>query len=134
MLRNSPLHPLARFLLNIISPLEGNTLSAVKNTQHFVRIIKEQHVTQQDLLVSFDVTSLFTNVPTNKALDVVKKKLSEDESLEHRTSLSLNAIMEMLNMCINTTYFQLDDEFYQQEFGVAMGPITSTQRYIHGRL
>ncbi|KAJ8912114.1 hypothetical protein NQ315_013203 [Exocentrus adspersus] len=100
---------------------EGITTSAVKNTHHFGEIIREQHITQQDPLVSFDVTSLFTNVPTNKALDIVKKKLSEDQALEHRTSLSINMIMEMLNMCINTTYFQLYNDFYQQEFSVAMG-------------
>ncbi|KAJ8916982.1 hypothetical protein NQ315_008382 [Exocentrus adspersus] len=52
---------------------------------------------------------------------ILLKRNSEGQSLEHRTSLSLNAIMEMQNMCINTTYFQLDDELYQQEFGVAMG-------------
>ncbi|KAJ8914395.1 hypothetical protein NQ315_017485, partial [Exocentrus adspersus] len=45
-----------------------------KNTQHFVEIIREQHITQQDLLVSFDVTSLFTNVPTNKALNIACDK------------------------------------------------------------
>ncbi|KAJ8913107.1 hypothetical protein NQ315_000564 [Exocentrus adspersus] len=62
---------------------------AVKNTQLFVGIIKEQYITQQDLVVSFDVTSLFTNVPTNKALDIVKKKLFQDQNLSFWYSIFL---------------------------------------------
>ncbi|KAJ8911403.1 hypothetical protein NQ315_013540 [Exocentrus adspersus] len=29
--------------------------------------------------------------------------------------------MELLTLCIKTTYFQLENDFYQQDFGMAMG-------------
>ncbi|GJQ86456.1 hypothetical protein Trydic_g10363 [Trypoxylus dichotomus] len=75
--RNSPCHPLTKFLLDIITPLSGNTQSAITNTKHFINKIKEITIDEHDKLVSFDVTSLFTNVPTEAALTIVKADYPE---------------------------------------------------------
>ncbi|XP_045477888.1 uncharacterized protein LOC123683035 [Harmonia axyridis] len=93
----------------------------VKNTEHFIETMRTQEILNQDTMVSFDVSSLFTNVPTDQTLEIVRKKLEEDQTLAERTTLSIHAIMDMLSVCIKTTYFQVDNIFYQQEFGMAMG-------------
>ncbi|GJQ84051.1 hypothetical protein Trydic_g14437 [Trypoxylus dichotomus] len=82
--------------------------------KHFINQIKEITIDEHDKLVSFDVTSLFTNVPTEAALAIVKNRLSRDATLEERTSLSVEAIIELLSICVNTTYFHVDNKFYQQ--------------------
>ena len=51
-------------------------------------------------LVSYDVTALFT-----KALEVIIRKLNEDDNLPSRTELSITEIVELLDFCLNTTYF-----------------------------
>ncbi|XP_045477895.1 uncharacterized protein LOC123683043 [Harmonia axyridis] len=119
--RNSPCHSLAKFLLKIISPLRGHTTAMVKNTEHFIETMRTQEILNQDTMVKRHVSSLFTNVPTDQTLEIVRKKLEEDQTLAERTTLSINAIMDMLSVCIKTTYFQVDNIFYQQEFGMAMG-------------
>ncbi|GJQ67859.1 hypothetical protein Trydic_g16623 [Trypoxylus dichotomus] len=119
--RNSPCHPLAKFLLDIIAPLLRNIQSAITHTKHFINKIKEITIDEHDKLVSCDVTSLFTNVPTEAALAIVKNRLFRDTTLDERTSLSVEAIIELLSTCVNTTYFQVDNKFYQQEFRMAMG-------------
>ena len=43
-------------------------------------------------LVSFDVTSLFTNVPIEEAVGVIRDKLREDEDLVERTPLSPDSL------------------------------------------
>ncbi|GJQ88109.1 hypothetical protein Trydic_g13119 [Trypoxylus dichotomus] len=65
----------------------------------------------EDKLVSFDVTSLFTNVPIEAALAIVKNRLSRDTTLDE-IKLSVKAITELLSTCV-TKYFQVDNEFYQ---------------------
>jgi hypothetical protein len=35
--------------------------------------------------------------------------------------LQVEAIMELLEVCLTTTHFQVDDKFFQQKDGVAMG-------------
>ncbi|GJQ70670.1 hypothetical protein Trydic_g10235 [Trypoxylus dichotomus] len=50
--------------------------------------IKKITINEYDKLVSFDVTSLFTNVPTEAALAIVKNRLSGVATLDERISLS----------------------------------------------
>ncbi|GJQ86049.1 hypothetical protein Trydic_g10619 [Trypoxylus dichotomus] len=47
--------------------------------------------------------------------------LEENTTLDEGTSLSVEAIIELLSTCVNTAYFQVDNKFFQQEFGMAMG-------------
>ena len=52
-----------------------------------------------EILVSFDVFSLFTNVPVDDATSVIHGRLREDETLGDRTILYLQQIAELLEMC-----------------------------------
>ena len=69
-------------------------------------------------LVSFDVTSLFTNVPIEEAVGVIRDKLREDEDLVERTPLSPDRVAELLSLCLKSTYFSFGGE---QRQGAAMG-------------
>ena len=72
-------------------------------------------------MVSFDVKSLFTNVPIDEALKVARRKLQEDELLDGRTTLSPDDVVKLLEVCLTTTYFIYDSEYYEQLHGAAMG-------------
>ena len=74
-----------------------------------------------EVLVSFDVISLFTKVPVPLALDIAQQRLESDESLHDRTTLTVDDIVEMLSLCLNATYFSFRDSIYQQVHGTAMG-------------
>ena len=48
---------------------------------------------EEEVLVSFDVTSLFTNVPIGEAVDVIHRKLAaEEDNLVVRTPLPAERI------------------------------------------
>ena len=72
-------------------------------------------------MVSLDVVSLFTKVPTDEIHAVVRDKLSADPLLEERTCIPIDNLMEMLTFCVETTYFGMGSNIYQQEEGLAMG-------------
>ena len=71
-------------------------------------------------MVSFDVVSVFTKIPVDLAIEVVIKRLREDVSLERRTSLPVDFLIDLLFFCLNTTYFVYVGTYYQQVFGTAM--------------
>ena len=51
--------------------LGGKTSTHVKNSRHFLEAMKDVRVAEDELLVSFDVSSLFTNVPIGEAVQVI---------------------------------------------------------------
>ena len=74
-----------------------------------------------ETMVSFDVSPLFTNVPIGEATDIIRDRLEEDDSLEDRTPLSPHRVAELLQLCLRSTYFSFNGEFYEQKEGAAMG-------------
>ena len=56
-------------------------------------------------MVSFDVQSLFTSVPTDKALDVITRRLIEDETLEDGSTLTPGQVTMLLGIYLKATYF-----------------------------
>jgi hypothetical protein len=89
----------AGFLHKILSPLAGKSESFVKNSGHFIQLLKSTNLQSSDTLVSFDVVSLFTNVPVDEALQVIRNKLHNDDTLAERSPLQVEAIMELLDVC-----------------------------------
>ena len=71
--------------------------------------------------MSFDVVSLFTRVPTARALQVSHDRLENDPSLAKRTSLSVDDICDLLSLCLDVTYLAFEGRIYQQVHGTAMG-------------
>ena len=63
----SPTYQLSKHLTHILSPLIGNTESNVLNSVEFATFIHTRTVHDDEVLVSFDVGSLFTNVPVKLA-------------------------------------------------------------------
>ena len=89
---SSPLYELSKFLAGLLSPIVGLTRSHVMNSRAFVEFMRSQSIPKEEILVSFDVVSLFTCIPTDLAIQVAHWKLESDASLPERTSLSVNDI------------------------------------------
>jgi hypothetical protein len=100
--------------------LAGNSESFVKNSGHFVQLLKAVNLQSQDMLVGFDVVSLFPNVPVDETLQIIENKFHNDDKLAELSILQVEAIMELLEVCLRIAYFQVDDKFFQQKNGMAM--------------
>ncbi len=118
---NSPTYGVSSFLAKILSPVVGNTENTVKNSYHFAEFIRGKTLNADEVLVSFDVISLFTKIPVDLAIRVARKRLRQDVTLSQRTSMPIEDIIDLLSFCLNTTYFVFDGIYYQQVFGTAMG-------------
>ena len=80
----------------------------MKDSAHFVSKIKDITIEEGDILVSFDVVSLFTRVPLNDALEYINAIFPSD-------------IASLFKHCLTTTYFSWNNKIYEQIEGVAMG-------------
>ena len=105
---NSPTYKIAKYLAAQLQPYIGKTDSYIKDSAHFVEKLSSLSCQPSDILVSFDVVSLFTMVPINDALNRIADIFPDD-------------ITGLFKHCLTTTYFQYNHEFYEQLDGVAMG-------------
>lgn len=86
-----------------------------------------QQLEEGESLVSFDVVSLFTNIPTDLAVSVASDHLAADDTLVERTGLRVESIISLLRLCLDATFFSFRGKYYQQTFGTAMGsPVSVT--------
>ena len=53
-------------------------------------MISEESVNRDEVMVSFDIKSLFTNVPVGKALDVIHEKLIADDTCGEDSTITIS--------------------------------------------
>ena len=109
---------LAHFLCDLLSPLVLNDYSC-KDTFSFVCQIKNATLSKK-FLVSYDVTSLFTNTPLQETTDIAL-------NLIFNHNLNLNITRKELKkhflFATSQTHFIFNSKFYNQIDGVAIGSL-----------
>ena len=107
---------LARFLCDLFSPLVLNDYSC-KDTFSFVSQIKNANLSKK-FLVSYDVTSLFTNIPLQETIDIAINLI-----FNHNPNLNITRkeLKKLFLFATSQTHFIFNSKFYNQIDGVAMG-------------
>jgi hypothetical protein len=71
----------------------------------------------------FEISS--ANVTVADVIQVIRNKLHNDDTLVERSVLQVEGIMKLLEVCLRTRYFHVDDEFLKQKDGMAIGSCLS---------
>ena len=71
------------------------------------------------IMISFDVVSLFTNVPLEKTIDIILKKIYKEKLI--KTKIKADKLKELLILCTKEGHFTFNNEIYIQIDGVMMG-------------
>ena len=111
---------LARFLCDLLSPLVPNDYSC-KYTFSFVSQSKNANLSRK-FLVSYNVTSLFTNIPLQETVDIAINLI-----FNHNPNLIITKkeLKKLFLFATWQTHFIFNSKFYNQIDGVAMGsPLT----------
>ena len=95
------------------------------NSKSFSTFIYQQTIEPDEIMVSFDVTSLYITILIDQTLLIIENLPQHDDKFADRTPLSPNQILDLLNILLQTIYFKFNDQFYQQTDGAAMGGPTS---------
>ena len=107
---------LAEYLCNLLSPHLPEQY-CIKDTFTFVEELKRVSLVDK-FLVSFDVTSLFTNIPLSVtiklAVDLIKTSQPD-------LNISEKDLTSLFNCATSETHFLFIGKFYDQTDRVAMG-------------
>ena len=85
--------------------------------------IRSLSVKEEDLLVSYDVSALFTNVPLKETINIIVDKAFTDDWFNRTYNLNLQRqdLMKLLEVSTSNQLFQFNGQLYEQTDGVAMG-------------
>ena len=116
--RNTVHYNTAQHLARLLAPLGKTANSFISDSADFCSKIST--ISQLGQFISYDVVDLFTNIPREEALDVIRSRLHNAHSTLD-THLTIDSIIRLINSCISSTYFTWSDRLFQQTHGLPMG-------------
>nr|VZH96101.1 unnamed protein product [Spirometra erinaceieuropaei] len=122
-LKGSPTYNLAKWMYSKLKFLQGNSTSSVRSASQFLIDLRGRRIQSDEIMVSFDVTSIFTSIPPNLAREVLRKILEEAYD-ETQNALKIEHLMKLFEFC-QQTFFILAGETYEQIKGTPMGSLVS---------
>lgn len=114
---NSPFEKISKWLVQQFSNLEKPSGFDIKNQFELVDSLKTQHIEDNEIMVSFDVTALFPNIPISDAIKVLKNWLLKQNIDLDKTNLLCKAT----TTCMEESYLEFNKKIYKQTFGTSMG-------------
>lgn len=90
---------------------------SIKNSAELCTKLKNMTIPANCKLVSFDVCSMFSNIPSSECLDLIQTLL--DKSKINPTLA--NEIVSSFKLCTSQNYFTYRNKSYYQNTGLAMG-------------
>ena len=93
--------------------------ATVEDTTDFINFIEKTKIGQDTILVSMDVSSLYTNIPQQVGTDIVCKAYEKFHN--HNPPIPTRYLREMLGLILKENSFQFNGENYLQTHGTAMG-------------
>ena len=115
-------YALAKWLEDKLKPLSYNQYM-VSDTFQFVDEIQGLKINNGEILVSYDVTLLFTNVLLDETIQILADKAFANDWFNKTNKLNLTKadLVNLLEAATKNQLFQFDGSLYEQIDGVAMG-------------
>lgn len=115
---DSILQPLAIYIDSFLQKIVKTLPTCLKDTTDFLNHIAEVNVGDVQWLCTFDVKSLFTNIPYDDGTEAVRCQLCNDPKLSNR---EIAFLMTLLDIVLRKNYFRFGDQYYLQLQGTSMG-------------
>ena len=122
--------PLAKWTKTLLSPLVSSP-SMIKDSFSLAAILGKSHL-HDAYLVSYDVTSLFTNIPVDETIDIIltmiRKSSPQNTKIKNLQydGVKWSFIKKSLKWCLKNNTFLFNRIYYKQIDGCALGsPLAS---------
>ena len=112
---NTESQGISQMIDSVLQPHVISMKSYIRDSIDFINRIRQTKIPKDALLVTMDVTSLYTNIPHQLIRDTVTRRLN-------LTPNPINSyLLRMLDNILEYNEFPFENKFYHQVCGVAMG-------------
>lgn len=114
--QGSLLEPTSQYIDSILQPFVKQVPTFILDTTDFIRKVEGLAIPEEVLLVSLDVTSLYTNIP-HEDLRLTLQNVLDMRPDPHPPT---HFLLDLIDILIDKNYFRYDNSYYLQIRGVAM--------------
>ena len=100
-----------------LKPLTRLNSSFIQDTTDFVKKIKDVKSNEGTILISADVSALYTNIPQEQGIEAVREALFKRDNPKVPTEF----IVRVLEIVLKSNIFEFNSELFIQLIGTAMG-------------
>ena len=119
---NAPTDHLSAYITHFTQPLAGNLPSYIKDTKHFLNLVEKiPPLPFNALLVTADVTYLYTNIPHEEGIAAVIHFMEKYRHLLPTNCPPPNIVRTMLDFILKHRTFKFMDTYIHQILGTSMG-------------
>ena len=113
-------HKLVKWLAGLSQPLLERFWSyCVSDSFTFAKTMQNLDIDPNVFMCSFDVSSLFTNVPLDETIKICLDALYDDFDLQ--PLIPKDVFVELMKSATSSVEFSFNNNMYKQTDGVAMG-------------
>ena len=116
----SPCERISNLVDFYIQPLAKQNESFVKDTTDFCKKIEQIECGEGDILVSADVSALYTVIDHSDGIAACEERL-EERSTSEKQRMPTAYIKQLIEMILTSNCFKFGTKFYHQIKGTAMG-------------
>ena len=107
----------AKFFVPLLEPLTTNEYT-LKNSLEFIKEINQVNL-KDKVMASFDIQSLFTNIPLDETIKIIDNELFKNSTTY--MGFTRKQFIDLLELSIKDSPFIFNDKVYTQIDGVSMG-------------
>ena len=116
---DGPTERISAFVDHFLQPIAKIQPSYLKDTTDFINFIEKTKLPSNIILVSMDVTSLYTNIPQEEGITTVCE--AYEEFHQGNPPIPTRYLRELLSLILQENSFQFNGKDYLQSHGTAMG-------------
>ena len=116
---DSPTEHISAFVDHLLQPIAQIQPSYLKDTTDFINFVEKTKLPSKTILVSMDVTSLYTNIRLEEGIDIVCE--AYEDFYQGNPPIPSRYFREMLSLILQENSFQFNGKDYLQSHGTAMG-------------
>ena len=75
-----------------------------KNSTTFSNYFRNVSIEDDEIMISFDVTSLYTNIPINDTLNIIKNYVNNDDQFTRKTAIPQDKFLDLVHLVLTTPW------------------------------
>ena len=92
-----------KYIANILNTYVKDENNNAKNSTTFSNYIGNVSIEHDDIMVSFDVTSLYTNISIIDMLNIIKDYVNNDDQFTRKTTIPQDKFLDLVHLVLTTT-------------------------------